>query len=363
VIGPRDRELEARLRGLRAPDEDAAEERSLAIVRAAYADHVPLRPSRGARRFGVAVACGAAALAIGLSPAGARVGDLVSDVFSNSPGEPHAKPTLRALPAPGQLLVDSTSGIWIVRDDGSRRRLGSYDEASWSPHGLYVIAAKDRTLTALSTDGDVQWTFPTPGVARDPRWTGSTTDTRIAYRSGHDLRVIVGNGDPATDRLIAHDVAPAAPAWRPHGFVVAYIAAGGAVHAVDVDTGERVPVTPGDRRRLSPSPATVPAGSALAPDGQRVASIERSPTGRARLTVSDAAGGGGTKVLFLARGRLTGPTWSPDGRWLLIGWPAADQWLFVNADHPKDIWPFDAISRQFDSKRFPRVSGWILPPD
>jgi hypothetical protein len=360
MIGRRDRDLEAHLRDLRAPDEDAAEERSLDVVRAAYSDHVPLRPSRGARRLGIALACGAAALAIGLSPAGAKVGDLVSDVFSNSPGEPHAKPTLRALPAPGQLLVDSTSGIWIVRDDGSRRRLGSYDEASWSPHGLYVIAAKGRTLTALSTGGDVQWTFPTPGVARDPRWTGSTTDTRIAYRSGHDLRVIVGNGDPATDHLVAHDVAPAAPAWRPHGFILAYVAAGGAVHAVDADTGERVPVTRNDRRRLSPAPSTPRVDRALSPDGMQIANVEHVGASD-RLIVTHRGGGG--EVLFFAKSHLTGPTWSPDGTWLLIGWPAADQWLFVNADHPKDVRPFDAISRQFDSKRFPQVSGWILPPD
>ena len=60
------------------------------------------------------------------------------------------------------------------------------------------------------------------------------------------------------------------------------------------------------------------------------------------------------------------PTWSPDGRWLLVGWPAADQWLFIDVDHPRDVRPFDHISEQFDpggngSGRFPRVDDWALP--
>ena len=72
-------------------------------------------------------------------------------------------------------------------------------------------------------------------------------------------------------------------------------------------------------------------------------------------------------MLFGAHGRLTGPTWSPDGRWLLVGWPAADQWLFIDADRPRRVVAFDRISEQFESglgkapHGFPRVSGWILP--
>jgi WD40-like Beta Propeller Repeat len=70
---------------------------------------------------------------------------------------------------------------------------------------------------------------------------------------------------------------------------------------------------------------------------------------------------GRNEVLFSARGRLTGPTWSPDGRWLLIGWPAADQWLFIDTLHPRRAVAFDGISEQFGGGGFPRVSGWILP--
>ena len=80
-------------------------------------------------------------------------------------------------------------------------------------------------------------------------------------------------------------------------------------------------------------------------------------------------------MLLSTRGTLTGPSWSPDGRWLLVGWPAADQWLFIPAvidggasrrRGGAEVVAFDRISEQFDPgtpgpSRFPRVAGWVLP--
>lgn len=357
----RDRELERRLRELRAPDEADAEERSLEIVRAAYAEHVPLRPSRTTRRVGLGLACGVVALAIGLSPAGAKVGDLVSDVFDPEPaGEPNAKPELRSLPAPGSLLVRSEGGIWVVREDGSKRLLGDYAAASWSPRARYVIAGQGRTLTALTSGGDVRWTFPTRGTVRDPRWAGSAIDTRIAYRSGDDLRVIAGDGNPESDRLLARNVAAVAPAWRPGRFVVAYVLAEGGVRAVEAESGRHVAPTRSDRRRLSPDEDV---DRALSPSAQQLALVEHAGASD-RLLLSRR--GGGTRDLFFARSRLVGPTWSPDGRWILIGWPAADQWLFVDPKDPKNVLAFGRIAEQFTpgapDPRFPRVLAWASPP-
>ena len=57
--------------------------------------------------------------------------------------------------------------------------------------------------------------------------------------------------------------------------------------------------------------------------------------------------GGGTRSVLLAKpGRLTGPTWSPDGHWLLVGWPAADQWLFIPIKRSDEVIPIDSISEQ-----------------
>jgi hypothetical protein len=372
-----ERELGARLRELRAPGESEAEERSWEIVRAAYDEHTPVRPDRRTRRLALALAGGAVVLAIGLSPAGAKVGDLVSDVVGI--GERDGKPALRSLPAEGELLVSSANGVWLVGDDGSKRLLGDYHDAAWSPNAIYVAAASGRQLVALEPDGDVRWTYTAPGEVRDPRWAGTALDTRIAYRSGDDLRVIVGDGSGDSDRLIARDVAPVAPAWRPVGeskldpgavpgpYVLSYVDGSGQVRSVDADTGARVPTQPGDHRRLEaePSPAPSPGAEdrALSPDGSEIARLDHVGA-RDRLIVTHR-GGGGT-VLFSARGRLVGPTWSPDGRRVLIGWPAADQWLFIDADNPHRVDPFDRISEQFDpggdgGGRFPRVDGWAVP--
>jgi hypothetical protein len=364
VTARRDRELARRLSDLRAPREPEAEERSWEVVRAAYADRTPIRPSPRNRRVALALAAGALLLAIGLSPAGAKVADLVGDVVET--GEPDARPQLRSLPAAGELLVQSRDGPWIVREDGSKRLLGEYDTASWSPHGVYIVVGKGRELAALEIDGDPRWTFPAPGVVRSPRWGGSATDTRIAYLSGDDLRVIAGDGDPASDHLIARNVAPVAPAWRPIGysklggppFVLSYVDGAGRVRTVDADTGAAVHTTRADRRRLTPPPAGKEADRAVSPDGSRVAWLEH--VGATDRLIVTREGGGGS-VLFSARGRLTGPSWSPDGRWLLIGWPAADQWLFIDTERPRDVDPYGQISEQFGGGRFPRVEGWILP--
>jgi len=372
-----ERELSQRLRDLRAPDEAEVEERSWEVVRTAYEEHTPVRPDRRTRRLGLALAGGVVALAIGLSPAGAKVGDLVSDVVGI--GEPDAKPALRSLPAAGELLVSAPNGVWLVADDGSKRLLGNYDAAAWSPNNVYVVAAAGRQLVALEPNGNLRWSYTAPGQVADPRWTGTAVDTRIAYRSGRDLRVIAGDGSGASDHVVARDVAPIAPAWRPvpdsklspgaalGPYVLTYVDGSGHLRSVNTETGERVPLLPSDHRRLDTEPSATPtAGSedrALAPDGSRIARLDHTGS-RDRVIVTRRGGGG--EVLFSARGRLVGPTWSPDGRWLLVGWPAADQWLFIDVDHPRDVRPFGHISEQFDpggdgDGAFPRVDDWALP--
>lgn len=366
----RDRELERSLRDVPVPEETEAEERAWSVVRAAYAERGPAPPAHRIRRVALAIAAGAVALAIGLSPAGAKVGDLVSEMVGV--GEPDARPALRSLPAAGELLIESEQGPWIVREDGSKRLLGDYGEATWSPHGLFVAVAEGRELIAVDPAGEVRWTYPAPARVSDPRW--SPSGFRIAYRSGDDLRVIAGDG--SDDRLVARDVAPVAAAWRPigdsklaaapggvGGHVLTYAPGDDGVRTVDVDTGRRAPTTRADRRRLEAPVSGEAEDRALSPDGSRVARLEHVGA-RDRLIVTEVGGGG--SVLFSARGRLTGPTWSPDGHWLLVGWPAADQWLFIEVDHPRHVVPYDRISEQFDpgdprGAAFPRVSGWILP--
>jgi hypothetical protein len=363
----RDTELSRRLREAPLPDEAAAEERSWDVIRAAYAERTPRYPvAHRYRRLALVAAAGVAALAIGLSPAGAKVGDLVEDVI----GEEDARPALRSLPAAGELLVESDSGPWIVREDGSKRLLGDYEQATWSPRGLFVAVTDGRELIAVDPLGEVRWTITAPRPVSDPSWAPS--GYRIAYRSGDDLRVVAGDG--TGDELIARGVAPVTPAWRPvgdsklasaqGGHVLTYVEGDRDIRTVDLDAGERLETTPRDLELLSTPPSGGSGKRAISPDGRSFATLRY--VGHRDELVLQRDGRSEEEVLFSSRGVLTGPTWSPDSRWLLVGWPEADQWLFIRARRPGRVVAFDRISEQFDpgdtgDAGFPKVAGWVLP--
>jgi hypothetical protein len=364
------REIRELLEQARPPDERGAEERGWRVIRTAYAERGPAPVRAPRRRLLLAAAGGLALLAIGLSPAGARVGELVEDVVGIA--DEDARPSLRSLPAAGEILVETGDGVWIVRADGSKRRLGDYEQASWSPRGLFVVAAAGRELVAVDPLGDVRWTVSAPAPVSDPRW--SPSGYRIAYRSGDDLRVVAGDG--TGDHLVARDVAPVAPAWQsvpeakvtgtpggPGVHLLTYLGAGKKVETIDVDTGRRHQAVWEDAE-LAVTSGSGDRPIARSPDGRWLARIVNLGA-RTRLFV-ERPDGSHSRLVFSGPGHLTGPTWSPDGRWVLVGWRNADQWLFIRPDRPRRIVAIDRISAQFDpggDERggFPRVSGWILP--
>ena len=113
-----------------APADREAEERAWEVVRSSYAERQPaprpacLRPALVLAALAVAVAAAA------LSPPGRAVVNAVRRTI----GIQHAAPALFRLPAPGRLLVSGRGGTWVVAADGSKRRLGDYADAAWSPH-------------------------------------------------------------------------------------------------------------------------------------------------------------------------------------------------------------------------------------
>ncbi|MBA2385411.1 MAG: hypothetical protein H0V68_12225, partial [Actinobacteria bacterium] len=124
------RELER----IEIPGEHEVRERSWAVVQAAFAEHEP-QPRRRSWKPVAALALVLAVAAGLLSPPGRAVLDGIREVV----GVENAQPALFSLPAPGRLLVTSDAGTWVVDRDGSKRLLGSYREASWSPFGRFVV--------------------------------------------------------------------------------------------------------------------------------------------------------------------------------------------------------------------------------
>ena len=296
------------LQRLEIPGEHEARERSWAVVRDAFAQREP-QPWRRSWKPAAAIGVALVALAGLLSPPGRAVLDEIRQVV----GVEQAQPALFSLPAPGRLLVTADSGVWVVEQDGSKRLLGPYREASWSPFGRFVVAARANELVALTPEGKVRWSLARPDV-RFPRWGGTTTDTRIAYFSGGVLRVVGGDG--RGDRPLDANAALRPSQWRP-GRVLVYALRDGSVRAIDVDTD----------------------------------AVARG----ARLSSPDSAA---LRRVLGAAAVLESPVRSPDGRWLAAGWPEADQLVFVRVAGRRQIRAISNVSSQFRSDSFPRVEGW-----
>jgi hypothetical protein len=389
------------LREARAPDENAAEERGWRVVDAAFTARQPVRRRPLSRRVAIAAATVVALLAAALTPPGQAVADWLREAVE--PGREDAREALVSLPAPGRLLVTSQRGPWIVEQDGSKRLLGAYDDASWSPQGLFVVVTRGHEVIALEPGGRPRWSLARPGPVRAARW--SPDGFRIAYHAGRALRVVAGDG--TGDHPLANDVAAAPAAWWPGmQHRVAYADARGRVVLVDGDTGRRVwrtapaqvptellwswdgsqllAVAPGGLRLFDaggrllaalPMPPGTRAGTAaFRPAAHEFALVSYAqPSDRSRIElVRMSSGGPQRRSLFAGAGRFGDVAWSPNGRWLLAGWEAADQWVFIRSDSSRRpaiqrLRAVGNVSRQFDpggrgAAAFPRLGGWCCPP-
>jgi dipeptidyl aminopeptidase/acylaminoacyl peptidase len=388
--------LRRALREVEIPGGRDAEERALRMARAAApaSSGEPDARGRGFGRRGLQVALAVGLIAALVSPAGAAVRHFVRDAVETE--HRPAQPALTSLPTSGSLLVDSPQGPWVVRADGSKRLLGAYAEATWSPHGLFVAATKRDELTAVDPEGEVRWTIARAGGIADPAW--SPDGFRIAYLNGDQLRVIAGDG--SGDRALVDAVSPVGPAWAPGAErALSFVDAGGSIRTLSVDTGEqlsRAPAPAGTRRLewsrdgsrlLVVAPGVLQlrdrAGALVwrheAPGGAGFETAAISPSGRdvaavittgaaARSELLSLGPGEAPRRLFSGLGRLGEVVYSPDGRWLLLSWRSADQWLFLNPAHPGRVAAVSDVSAQFDPGAtspvaFPRVAGWCCPPD
>jgi hypothetical protein len=383
------------------PEAADAERRGLALVSQAYAERRP--PSRPALpRLAAALAAAALLAALLLTPAGAAVRDWIDDVFTA--GVRHAEPALTEIPGGGELLVQSQRGPWVVQADGSRRLLGRYREATWSPRGLFVAAAAGRALSAIEPNGTPRWSISAKDRIADPRW--SPSGFRIAYRAGSSLRVVRADG--TKDALVGPASAAVPPAWFPPGLhLLAYVDGERRIVIAEPDAARTMDVAGaspgivglswsanghklieisrrdlwlrdvrmsklasslrlGAARRIPLPAAAVVRAAAFSPHGRTIAVLLDRSLGpgppRSEALLIDPAGGPARR-LFGISGHLTELAWSPDGRLLLLAWPAADQWLFVPTEGGARLRAIGDIAAAFapgNARRatYPRVEGW-----
>jgi dipeptidyl aminopeptidase/acylaminoacyl peptidase len=384
------------------PGAVGAERRGHGVIERAYAERVPVeRPVLP--RLVIAIAAMTLLAGLVLSPAGAAIREWIDDAFTT--GVPNAEPALSDLPGGGRLLVQSREGPWVVQPDGSRRLLGSYGNATWSPHGLFLATTAGRTLNAVEPDGTPRWSISAAGSVRDPHW--SPSGYRIAYSSGRELRVI--DADGTEDRLVDRGVTAVPPAWFPSDLhLLAYLDDGERVRLVEPDGGRRMGSahsSPGaiglawspdgsllleltkhalwrhtvssdklagrvelgpPQRAYPPLRATI-RSAAFSPRGRTIAALVQLPRRTAGKPRSEVLlidpDDGLRRRLFAVSGQLSDLTWSPDGRYLLVAWPDADQWLFLPVGGRMRIKAVEGIAALFapgtpGPAPFPRVEGW-----
>ena len=375
------------------PIDDGARARALGVVRAAFLEGEPVRPRRRAgrpRSRPSPARWPSPCVAVSVTEPGDAVARWVKDMLGV--GREDARPALVRVPGGGRLLVtaDGGRGAWVVSADGSRRRLGDYAGASWSPHGRFVVAWRGGELLAVEPDGRVRWSLARDGRIAAARWSRGL-GYRVAYVSGRSLRVV--NGDGTGDRRYAAASA-VAPAWRPDGAARARLrgsarprAGGGrrlAAGALAVGAGRRR-----ERARLVARRATgcwwrpPTAGLVLSADGLVLAREPRGFVGRRRRLVtarpphrrraarvrraatscsSTPPAAPAIGCSSAGRERFGRVAFSPDGRRLLVPWPEADQWLFVSPAGGGRVDAVANIGRQFASGRraspFPDAIEW-----
>ncbi len=236
------------------------------------------------------------------------------------------------------------------------------------------------------------WTLARPAVS-DPRWY-PPTGYRVAYLSGDDLRVVAGDG--TGDRLLAAGIAHVAPAWRPgYPYQLAYLTGRHRVVVRDADTGRTLwSANPGaavvklawtidGQRLLALAPTTVRVygasgvltstvtfarnglaiDGALSPDGRTLALVLGGTAGN--VVTEDLRARDPTHRRVLTGRGLRQLDWSPDGRWLLVSWPAANQWVFVRVVGAPRIEAVSRIAQQFSTGTgftFPQLDGWCCTP-
>jgi Tol biopolymer transport system component len=211
-----------------------------------------------------------------------------------------------------------------------------------------------------------------------PTWEGTRTNTRIAYFSHSQLRVVAGDG--TGDRLLDAHAQVVPVAWSPTRLhTLAYVVGGSIVlrntaaarstwrHELTLEpsqltwssdgallavvTRHRVIVldAAGHVHRVISSLDDAIASVAFRPRTHELAVSLRPALSmhRSEVRLVDVDRPGRSRLLFAGPGVFRDLAWSPGGAWLLIDWPTANQWLFVTPGARPRVRAVANIDEQF----------------
>jgi dipeptidyl aminopeptidase/acylaminoacyl peptidase len=111
---------------------------------------------------------------------------------------------------------------------------------------------------------------------------------------------------------------------------------------------------------LALPPGLTAGDGALSPDGRALALV----LGGREVVIAGTGSSTSTTRQVLAGAGVKAVSWSPDGHWLLVSWPAANQWVFVRVAGAPRVAAVSRIAQQFSSsgaaggRGFPQLDGW-----
>ena len=185
---------------------------------------------------------------------------------------------------------------------------------------------------------------------RSPRRGGPDIPYQLAYISSGGALIVRDGGTGQTLWTTKPGTIVKQLAWSANGQRLLAVSSDAAV------------VYNGGGRLLSshPAPGRAPiVDAALSPDGRTVAMV-LGGAGGAVNTENAVARHSAVRRELSGMG-LGQVGWSPDGRWLLVSWPAANQWVFIRVAGAPRISAVSRISQQFAPGKhtaFPRLDGW-----
>jgi TolB protein len=266
--------------------------------------------------------------------------------------------------------VDNAREIVILHPTtGSRRQItnnASIEEApSFSPDGWNLVYASYRSqggweLYAYDLHrGTEQQLTSFVGEAHFPAWSPVPGDTRILFEgrtSEPERATNVWMLDIATGEVtqITRGGSDTRPSWSPDGTQILFgrattdTSGDGNVSVSDEADVYVLDLASGEEKNLTNTPAFGEFNFAWSPDGQWIAytSMRRDANGDGSLNLNDSenlfmipADGGEERLLNLRGMQVFSPSWSPDGRFILV--------LVMDDDGQNAIWRYDNWTEDF----------------
>jgi Tol biopolymer transport system component len=265
--------------------------------------------------------------------------------------------------------IDNSREIMIMHpSSGSQRQItnnGSFEEApSFSPDNWNLVYASYRTqggwelYTYDLRRGTEQQITSFEGEAHFPVWSPVAGDTRILFegRTSDPRATNVWMVDVATGELtqLTHGGADTRPSWSPDGARILF-------GRPTIDTSGDGFVTVSDEAdiytfdlvsqvetNLTDTAEFGEFNFAWSPTGQEIVytSTRRDVNGDGSMNLNDSenlflipAAGGAERLLNLRGKAVFSPSWSPDGRYILV--------LAVEGDEQNTIWRYDTQTEDF----------------